>query len=1528
MVPLAAEIKGTYALLFSTLNRKDGAFLAVGVVLAAVAGVIPAIIAKIIGSVFNAFAAFNPDLLPISQISQEKKDAVMHTTLQAVWKLCLLGGGTMVLSTVMISTWIIIGEKVGRGWRLKVYDGFSAKKMKWFETDLKEKAGLDEGSESIGSGGIMAKFARETDEVRIAASQTFGQMIETLATILASLILAFVSCWSLTLVVLASIPLTAVLIGLVQSKATPLHVVEMENMARAGNILERCIQSITTVKAFASEKREEGQFMAHVDKATQCWNKLAIIYGGRLGLSGTLTLAMFTSGFWYGTYMVQAGKVTPGNVITTFWSCLLIGNGLSTMLATFQIVEVGKVSATSLSRLISDGAPEIRPGESEDFVVQMHDGPPSSMSRSSSIMSGKTPFGEDDPFSQRAVDKPLSPVSPKSFASKQRPASRQVIPMRKIRPDVKCLGEINFQHVSFSYPSRPNDLVLNDVSMYFPSGETTFIIGGSGSGKSTLAHLLLRLYDGYSGEITLDEQDIRYLDSEWTRSHVAALDQSAIIFDMTVRDNVALGHCGKLTQDVMYKQNHVPIVERQKIVDACKMALLHNDIQRLEQGYETPLGSGGVDLSGGQKQRLALARAIIRDPTVLILDECTSALDVKSRLLIIAFIKKWRRGKTTIIITHDLQQVDEEDFLYLLEKGRLVEQGYRKELESNEAAYFSRFIQSQTGVARKEGSDVASPEDESYSRHGREEKEKEEEEEEMTSPTGLDFHATKALQRSSVQQRKDKEMIGHSRQSKWASDYHFDHSAGAFHMTSVLPSLIHSPVARGSQQQQQHSYAHSYPEQQQQQRAIGHRQAMSSISTTSSSDTPSVRGLRVLKLPQQIQQKAVRETGAEDSLELVSVLASLKRPDHRHRKAWSEHELGEQLEQQIDKADHVIAHDEMSPKSKKSLGYIVEEESDDEEVRLQDRRTLMAALKMAWLTQPKKAVLVVGFLATVASAFVQPAFSFVLGKLLATMGRTDENNLVLQYALIVLGLAFIDGIVQFLRFSILQYCANIWIRSLRAKAIAKVFGQDKAWFDKEENSSSAVLTKLIKDGEDAKSFISRIVGELLLVVVLISTAFVWALIVSWQLTLAGIAMGPIFYAVVLVQSRLINRFERQNKLQRERVSKRFYNMLHNIRGIRSMSLERVFWLNFNDAVQWVEYYGIQSAPLSGFGYGLRDACTYLAEALLYYVGARLLVEGKNDLEQVMIVLNLILFAVASAAQIMAYLPGMSKSLQSIYDLVTILRLDEGASSEFQGRTTPPLHGGITFRNVHFTYPSSVGDEGKVLNGCSFEIRPGEKVALVGQSGCGKSTIASLLFRLYEPTQGSILFDNNFRLDNIQVQHLRKNIAIVQQRSDLFDDTIRNNILYGNEAATPLQLDVAIQKSSSRDIIHQVKDGLDTIIGDKASTISGGQKQRIAIARALVRDQAKLLILDECTSALDSTNQEKVAKSLLSDDMSDDQHKSVTTLIVTHKLEMMRRCDRILVLEKGRVVQSGHFTTLIQQKGGAFSVLANAGEWGA
>jgi len=176
----------------------------------------------------------------------------------------------------------------------------------------------------------------------------------------------------------------------------------------------------------------------------------------------------------------------------------------------------------------------------------------------------------------------------------------------------------------------------------------------------------------------LDDQDMGYLDEVFMRENLVGVSQGCILFDRSVHDNVAMGRLRRHGDGEEEEENEV---SREEVVDACRAALMHEFVRDLPEGYDTRLGNGGANLSGGQKQRLAIARAKLRDPSVLILDEATSALDATSRVLVFEAMKRWRENKTTVVITHDLSQIKPSDFVYVLKEGRVVEQGYRSDLE-------------------------------------------------------------------------------------------------------------------------------------------------------------------------------------------------------------------------------------------------------------------------------------------------------------------------------------------------------------------------------------------------------------------------------------------------------------------------------------------------------------------------------------------------------------------------------------------------------------------------------------------------------------------------------------------------------------------------------------------------------------------------------------------------------------------------------------------------------------------------------
>ncbi|WP_397471315.1 ATP-binding cassette domain-containing protein, partial [Rheinheimera sp.] len=238
-----------------------------------------------------------------------------------------------------------------------------------------------------------------------------------------------------------------------------------------------------------------------------------------------------------------------------------------------------------------------------------------------------------------------------------------------------------------------------------------------------------------------------------------------------------------------------------------------------------------------------------------------------------------------------------------------------------------------------------------------------------------------------------------------------------------------------------------------------------------------------------------------------------------------------------------------------------------------------------------------------------------------------------------------------------------------------------------------------------------------------------------------------------------------------------------------------------------------------------------------------------------------------------------------------------------------VNGDIRFEQVNFSYP---GHDKQVLSDISFTVPAGKTVALVGRSGSGKTTISSLLPRFYELTSGDIFIDQH-NIRSCTLASLRKQMALVSQHVTLFNDTIANNITYGcTEPVSEQQLQSVAEKAHVLEFAAQLKDGLNTVIGENGVSLSGGQRQRIAIARALLRE-APILILDEATSALDTESERKIQAAL------NELLKGRTSIVIAHRLSTIENADSIIVMEQGRIVEQGDHATLLA-KDGAYAQL--------
>ncbi|KAK8717079.1 hypothetical protein V6N13_044360 [Hibiscus sabdariffa] len=242
------------------------------------------------------------------------------------------------------------------------------------------------------------------------------------------------------------------------------------------------------------------------------------------------------------------------------------------------------------------------------------------------------------------------------------------------------LGEFEFKQVEFAYPSRPKSIIFKNFCLKIPAGKTVALVGSSGSGKSTVISLLQRFYDPLVGDILLDGVSIKKLQLKWLRSQMGLVSQEPTLFSTTIKENILFG-----------KED----AGMEEVIEAAKASNAHNFISQLPQGYDTQVGERGVQMSGGQQQRIAIARAIIKAPKILLLDEYTSALDSESERIVQEALAKASIGRTTVIVAHRLSTIRHADLIAAVQDGQVIEIGSHNELMVNEKGFYPMLVQLQ-----------------------------------------------------------------------------------------------------------------------------------------------------------------------------------------------------------------------------------------------------------------------------------------------------------------------------------------------------------------------------------------------------------------------------------------------------------------------------------------------------------------------------------------------------------------------------------------------------------------------------------------------------------------------------------------------------------------------------------------------------------------------------------------------------------------------------------------------------------------
>ncbi|TQE11535.1 hypothetical protein C1H46_002910 [Malus baccata] len=583
---LASEQPPKVSLLrLAALNKPEIPALLLGTLAATANGVILPIFGVLISRVIKTL--YEPP-------HQQKKDSEFWAIIFMV-----LGVSSFLVIPARAYFFSVAGNKLIERIRLMCFERVVHMEVGWF----------DEPENSSGS--VGARLSADAAIVRALVGDALAQIVNSIATAIAGLFIAFISCWQLAFIILALIPLIGVN-GYVQAKFMKGFSADAKMMyEEASQVANDAVGSIRTVASFCAEEKVMELYRRKCEGPTAAGKRQGLISGIGFGMSSFFLFCVYATSFYAGAKLVKAGKTTFSDVFQVFFALTMAATGIS--------------QSSSM-------------------------GPDSSKARSAAA-------------SIFAIIDRKSKIDPSDESGMK-------------LDNVK--GEIELHHVSFKYPSRPDTQIFRDLNLTIHCGKTVALVGESGSGKSTVVALLQRFYDPDSGHITLDGTELGKFNLKWLRQQMGLVGQEPVLFNDTIRANIAYGKDGDATEA--------------EIIAASELANAHKFISSLNQGYDTAVGERGIQLSGGQKQRVAIARAIIKSPKILLLDEATSALDAESERVVQDALDRVMVNRTTVVVAHRLSTIKNADVIAVVKNGVIVEKGKHDKLINITDGFYASLV--------------------------------------------------------------------------------------------------------------------------------------------------------------------------------------------------------------------------------------------------------------------------------------------------------------------------------------------------------------------------------------------------------------------------------------------------------------------------------------------------------------------------------------------------------------------------------------------------------------------------------------------------------------------------------------------------------------------------------------------------------------------------------------------------------------------------------------------------------------------